>query len=146
MLVPVALSMSAKMGASARPFLMAICFAASAEFMTQTNHEINTMVHGPGSYKFLDYMRSGAPLNLLFWIVATILIPYFGLCTICIGSVLECGVASSVSRAGSQTSLPRAPDQDFLRITRVEQDADRTTASATLPSATRLRPVRPWSL
>jgi len=75
-LVPVGMSMSANMGTSARPFLMAICFAASAEFMTPTGYQTNTMVHGPGSYRFLDYTRFGAPLNLTFWIVATVLIPY----------------------------------------------------------------------
>jgi di/tricarboxylate transporter len=76
-LVPVGLTMGADMGISARPFLLAICFAASTEFMTPTGYQTNAMVYGPGSYRFLDYTRFGAPLNLIFWIAGTFLIPRF---------------------------------------------------------------------
>ena len=72
---PVALSVAAALGVDSRPFIVAVCFAASAEFMTPMGYQTNLMVYGPGGYRFLDYVRFGAPLNLLFWLLATLLIP-----------------------------------------------------------------------
>ena len=74
-LVPICLSLSSRFGADPRPFLMAVCFAASAEFMTPIGYQTNLMVYGPGNYRFSDYTRFGAPLNLMFWIASSILIP-----------------------------------------------------------------------
>lgn len=76
-MVPVSLSMASAMQMDPRPLLIAVCFAASAEFMTPMGYQTNMMVYGPGSYRFLDYTRFGAPLNLTFWALATFLIPIF---------------------------------------------------------------------
>ena len=73
---PVGLSLAAQLGVDARPFLIAVCFAASAEFMTPMGYQTNMMVYAPGGYRFLDYTRFGAPLNLAFWIVASVAIPW----------------------------------------------------------------------
>ena len=74
---PVALSLAAALGVDARPFLMATCFAASSAFLTPMGYQTNLMVYAPGNYRFLDFTRFGGPLSLLFWVMATLLIPRF---------------------------------------------------------------------
>jgi di/tricarboxylate transporter len=76
-LTPVAMSMASELGVDPRPFIFAICFAASAAFMTPTGYQTNMMVFGPGGYRFSDYLRLGIPMNTLFWLVATLAIPLF---------------------------------------------------------------------
>ncbi|HUF89617.1 MAG TPA: SLC13 family permease [Gemmatimonadota bacterium] len=65
LMAPIALSLAAGLGASADPFLMAVAVGASSAFLTPIGHQSNTLVMGPGGYRFGDYWQMGLPLSLL---------------------------------------------------------------------------------
>ena len=62
---PVGIHMANSLGASPDPFLMAVAVAASAAFLTPIGHKNNTLILGPGGYRFGDYWRMGLPLEIL---------------------------------------------------------------------------------
>ncbi|MEE8335975.1 MAG: SLC13 family permease [Candidatus Neomarinimicrobiota bacterium] len=74
-MTPIAMAVTAQMGLDSRPFIFAICFAASASFITPVGYQTNLMVFGPGGYKFSDFIKVGYPLALILWVLAIILIP-----------------------------------------------------------------------
>ena len=76
-LTPIAIAAANNMGIDSRPLIFTICYAASASFMTPIGYQTNLMVYGPGKYKFMDYVKAGAPLNLVFWVIASVLAPVF---------------------------------------------------------------------
>jgi di/tricarboxylate transporter len=77
LITPIVIGLAEQMGIDARPLVMAVMFAASASFATPIGYPTNTFVYGAGGYQFLDFTRAGVPLNLLLWLVASLVIPLF---------------------------------------------------------------------
>jgi di/tricarboxylate transporter len=73
-MVPVAVTTAETLGLDPRAFILAIMFAASTSFSTPVGYQTNTMIYGPGGYKFLDFTRVGLPLNLLLAVVTPLYI------------------------------------------------------------------------
>ncbi len=69
-MAPIAVSIAQALKVSIDPFLMAVAIGASCSFLTPVGHQNNTLVMGPGGYKFIDYIRLGLPLEILVIIVA----------------------------------------------------------------------------
>jgi di/tricarboxylate transporter len=57
------------------PFVMAVAFGASCCFLTPMGYQTNLLVYGPGGYRFVDFLRFGLPLSIVFSILATVLLP-----------------------------------------------------------------------
>ncbi len=74
---PIAISLAAAMGIDPRPLVVAVMVAASCSFATPIGYQTNTLVYGPGGYKFSDFIKVGLPLNLSIGAVASLLIPLF---------------------------------------------------------------------
>ena len=77
LMAPIALGTAHQMGVSPYPFAMTIAIAASAAFMTPVSSPVNTLVLGPGNYKFMDFVRIGVPFTALVMVVSVIAIPWF---------------------------------------------------------------------
>jgi len=67
---PVAVDIAARLGVSPDPFLMGVAVAASCAFLTPIGHKNNTLIMGPGGYRFGDYWRMGLPLEILVVLVS----------------------------------------------------------------------------
>ncbi len=65
LMAPIAANMAQNMGADIDAFLMAVAVGASCDFLTPVGHQSNTLVMGPGGYKFTDYWKLGLPLSIL---------------------------------------------------------------------------------
>jgi di/tricarboxylate transporter len=75
LMAPIAIQVSNELGVDARPFIVAVMFAASAAFSTPIGYQTNTYVYGVGGYRFTDFMKIGIPLNILCFTTAMIVIP-----------------------------------------------------------------------
>ncbi|WP_294623729.1 SLC13 family permease [uncultured Roseovarius sp.] len=72
---PIAIGLADAMGIDARPLVVAVMVAASASFATPIGYQTNTLVYGPGGYRFTDFMKVGIPLNLSVGLLASAIIP-----------------------------------------------------------------------
>ncbi|WP_333827411.1 SLC13 family permease [Pararhodobacter sp.] len=76
-LTPIAIGLAQSLGVDPRPLVVAVMLAASASFATPIGYQTNTLVYGPGGYRFTDFLRIGVPLNVLMALTAAVVIPFF---------------------------------------------------------------------
>jgi di/tricarboxylate transporter len=74
---PIALSLAKQLGLNGDSFLMAVALGAGCDFLTPIGHQCNTLVMGPGGYRFGDYARLGAPLSVVVILAGVPLIAFF---------------------------------------------------------------------
>ena len=70
-MAPISVEIAFELGYAVEPFLMVVAVGASCAFLTPIGHQCNTVVMGPGNYKFTDYWRMGLPMDILI-IIASI--------------------------------------------------------------------------
>ena len=75
LMAPIALSTASQLGASPYPFAMTVALAASAAFMTPISSPVNTLVLGPGRYRFGDFVKIGVPFTVLVLLICVLLVP-----------------------------------------------------------------------
>ncbi len=76
-LTPIAIGLGQALQIDPRPIVVTLMFAASASFGTPIGYQTNTLVYGPGGYKFTDYIRFGLPLSLTMAVVVSLCVPIF---------------------------------------------------------------------
>ncbi|TVP72377.1 MAG: SLC13 family permease [Rhodobacteraceae bacterium] len=76
-LTPIVIALGLALGIDPRGLVVAVMMGASASFATPIGYQTNTLVYGPGGYKFTDFLRIGVPMNFLLAVVAAVFIPIF---------------------------------------------------------------------
>ena len=75
-MTPIAIGLAAALGVDPRPLVVAVMIAASASFATPIGYQTNTLVYGPGGYRFSDFLKFGIPLNLSLAPIVSFVIPF----------------------------------------------------------------------
>lgn len=76
LMAPVAVSLATTLGLAPQPFAVTVALAASAAFMTPVSSPVNTLVMGPGGYRFVDFVKVGVPFTLMMMLVAVLMVPW----------------------------------------------------------------------
>ncbi|KPQ06586.1 MAG: Citrate transporter [Rhodobacteraceae bacterium HLUCCA12] len=74
---PIAIGLATSLGVDPRAIVVTVMMAASGSFSTPIGYQTNTLVYGPGGYRFADFLRIGLPLNLLMAVTASLVVPLF---------------------------------------------------------------------
>ncbi len=74
LMIPLGIEIAKSLGMNPFSIMFAVTFAASNSFMTPIGYQTNTMVYGPGGYKFIDFIRLGTPLSMLMTVITPALI------------------------------------------------------------------------
>ncbi len=75
MMVPIVVNLAKSLDVNPMPFIIGICIGASCAFMLPMGYQTHMMVYGPGGYKFSDFIRIGLPMNVITWVMASVIIP-----------------------------------------------------------------------
>ncbi len=75
LLTPIAFSIAAATGGNPRGYAIAIAIASALAFLTPIGYQTNTMVYGPGGYRFTDYLRLGLPLTVIAFVGIVMIVP-----------------------------------------------------------------------
>jgi di/tricarboxylate transporter len=75
LLIPIAISTAVSIGVDPKPFIIGVCFGASCGFAVPIGYQTNLLVYGPGGYRFRDFLKLGIPLDILTWLISTMIIP-----------------------------------------------------------------------
>ncbi len=75
LMTPLAIATAASLGVDPRPFIIAVAFASSASFASPVGYHTNVMIYAAGNYRYMDFVKIGVPLNLLFLLIAVLVIP-----------------------------------------------------------------------
>lgn len=77
LLFPIGVSTALSIGVDPKPFIIGICFGASCVFSIPIGYQTHLLVYGPGGYRFTDYLKLGAPLDMIGWLLCSFMIPVF---------------------------------------------------------------------
>jgi di/tricarboxylate transporter len=74
---PIAAEVARELGVPEIPFVLAVLFGSNMSYLTPIGYQTNLLVFSAGGYRFEDFFRVGIPLQILLWLVLSILLPMF---------------------------------------------------------------------